>query len=417
MNVLTNFNKVIKSQNIHLWLISLILITLPLKHSVNSLFIIIAVIYSTYNYITTQNKPKLEINKVTIIFISIYLLAIVSLLWSIDLEGSIRGLSQKLSYLILPLLFVFIPKLKAKNINLIFSIFSKAIVVYAIYCITIGLLLYFKNGNLNDLFYHNLSKPLNNINAIYMSTYTAFSLLYFFTKKLKQKWEYFYLFILSSFLVLLSSKLVISVTFMMLILSIFYNKNEIKGQFIKTFFLISVLISVVFLSKKIIDRFNVEIKNTHLSEVLVKKEFGQIYYWTGASLRLFQIRVFLELIEEDAVFLTGYGIDASQNMLKKKYIQYNLYPGFYKYNFHNQYLQIFAELGILGFLLLISLFYLCFHKALINKSFLFLSFTFLIAILCITESFLWRQRGMVFFITVTLLFLKESSQSINIKKF
>ncbi len=414
MNVLSKF---IDSQEIDMWLISLVLITLPLKHSINSVVIIITFLYFLYNYSVNKNKPKLEINPISISFISIYLLAIISLSWSVDIDESIKGLSQKLSYLILPILFVLIPKLSKSELNLIFSNFSKAVVLYALYCLSVGLFSYLKSSNSDVLFYHNLSKPLDNINAIYMSTYTAFSLLYFFTKKLKQKSDYFYLTVLSVFLVLLSSKLVISVTLIAIGLSPLFFKKETKKRILKTFFLISTLIILIFLSKKIVDRFTIEINNTNFSEVFSKNEFGQVYYWTGASLRLFQIRAFVELLEEDAIFFSGYGIDASQDMLKKKYIQYNLYPGFYHFNFHNQYLQIFSELGLLGLLFLISIFYFSLKEAYVNKNFFYLSFIILIAILCVTESYLWRQRGMVFFITVTLLFFKEKDQSINIKSF
>jgi len=250
-----------------------------------------------------------------------------------------------------------------------------------------------------------------------MSTYTAFSLLFFFIKKLKKKSDYFYLAVLSVFLVLLSSKLIISITLLAIGFSPLFFKKETKKRILKTIFLISTLIIIIFLSKKIVDRFTIEINNTNFSEVLSKKEFGQVYYWTGASLRLFQIRAFIELFEEDQILFKGYGIDASQSMLKKKYIQYNLYPGFYHFNFHNQYLQVFSELGLLGLLFLLSVFYFSLKEAYINKNFFSLSFIILIAILCITESYLWRQRGMVFFITVTLLFFKEKDQSVNIKKF
>jgi len=414
MNVLSKY---INRQKVDLWLVSLVLITLPLKHSINSAVIIFTFLYFLYNYLINKNKPKLEINQISIAFISIYLLAIVSLIWSVDIDESIKGLSQKLSYLILPILFVLIPKLSTSELNIVFSNFSKSVVLYALYCLSIGLFSYLKSSNIDALFYHNLSKPLNNINAIYMSTYTAFSLLFFFIKKLKKKSDYFYLAVLSVFLVLLSSKLIISITLLAIGFSPLFFKKETKKRILKTIFLISTLIIIIFLSKKIVDRFTIEINNTNFSEVLSKKEFGQVYYWTGASLRLFQIRAFIELFEEDQILFKGYGIDASQSMLKKKYIQYNLYPGFYHFNFHNQYLQVFSELGLLGLLFLLSVFYFSLKEAYINKNFFSLSFIILIAILCITESYLWRQRGMVFFITVTLLFFKEKDQSVNIKKF
>jgi len=156
-------------------------------------------------------------------------------------------------------------------------------------------------------------------------------------------------------------------------------------------------------------RVNTEILKTRTTEVLTKNEFGQNYYWTGFGLRLFQARSYFEMVNEDHVFSMGYGISASQKKLIQKYQAYNIYPGFYNYNFHNQYIQILAELGILGFLLLISIFFLGIINSIKYKNRLFIVFNFLILFLCITESYLWRQRGMVFFITIVLLLYKTPS--------
>src|SRR5699024_9794916 len=91
-----------------------------------------------------------------------------------------------------------------------------------------------------------------------------------------------------------------------------------------------------------------------ITEVFTSEKFSKIYPWTGTTIRLFQARIFFEMLEEDHFFLTGYGINASQQKIIEKQKHYNLYHGYFKYNFHNQYLQTFAELGSMGLLLLFA---------------------------------------------------------------
>ena len=416
MNALANLKEFINKEQVYIWLISSVLISLPLKHHINSLLIFFLFLYAVLFSILNKGTTKFEISTISIPLVLIYILALVSLIWTINTQKSLEGLTQKFSYLLIPLIFILIPRPNQNKVSKIYYNFSIATFLYAIYCMSIGIFLAIKNGNIDNLFYHNLSKPLSDINAIYMSMFTAFALLYIFTKKEKKRKDFIYLLVLSIFLILLSSKLVISITILLIVSSVFFSDRKVKNKFTYPLLVISVLILAILLSGNIIKRFNTETSKTHLSEVLTREEFGQNYYWTGTSLRLFQIRAFVELLSEDNLILKGYGLDASQSMLKKKYKQYNLYSGYYHYDFHNQYLQIFSDLGLLGFLLLLIIFYLCLKEALTNRNFFFFSFIFLIIILCMTESYLWRQRGMVFFITVALLFYNESIKSRYIEK-
>ena len=213
------------------------------------------------------------------------------------------------------------------------------------------------------------------------------------------------------FLLLLSSKIIISFTFLAIVFYLVKIRHNLL--FISALFLLiaSFMLFMPDAPNNVKQRVNTEVIKTRMTEVLTKNEFGQNYYWTGFGLRLFQVRSYFEMVNEDHVFSMGYGISASQKKLIQKYQAYNIYPGFYNYNFHNQYIQILAELGILGFLLLISIFFLGIINSIKYKNLLFIVFNFLILFLCITESYLWRQRGMVFFITVFLLLYKASSNS------
>jgi O-antigen ligase len=82
----------------------------------------------------------------------------------------------------------------------------------------------------------------------------------------------------------------------------------------------------------------------------------------------------------------------------------NNYEGYQNKNFHNQYVQIFADIGFFGFILLLVMLVTNVLKALKNKDFVHFAFAFLMISLFLTESFLLRQRGVVFFVTMYCLF-------------
>jgi O-antigen ligase len=135
-----------------------------------------------------------------------------------------------------------------------------------------------------------------------------------------------------------------------------------------------------------------------------------VYLWTGSSIRLFQGRVFWELLQEEKKYFFGYGFNSSQEQIKAKHIQYNLYPGFHNYNFHNQYLQTMAELGIIG-LLSLGFILINFLKIPFKSRSLFpILIAVVFLILFLTESYLVRQRGIVYFLFYYCLIIKYAQQ-------
>ena len=97
-------------------------------------------------------------------------------------------------------------------------------------------------------------------------------------------------------------------------------------------------------------------------------------------------------------------------MLEEKGLKYNVFQGnettegYQKKNFHNQYIQVFSELGFIGFVFLILILFVNLKNALKNKDFTHIVFAILMISLFLTESFLWRQRGVVFFTAFYCLF-------------
>jgi O-antigen ligase len=74
------------------------------------------------------------------------------------------------------------------------------------------------------------------------------------------------------------------------------------------------------------------------------------------------------------------------------------------YNPHNQFLQIFAEIGLIGILLFIAVLYFAVRQARKQKDVLYLFLIFSLVINCLFESMLQRQSGIVFYIVFITLF-------------
>lgn len=394
-------------------LIATVLVTLPLGFAMNSISIILLFLFGIYKSIKEKRKLTLPKDLIFFLLCGVYILSIFSLLWTDNFSNTTNGLTSFISYLILPISFLLHANLQKNKLKVI-EVFAFSLTIYALYCVLMGFLNYIKTADVSFLFYHKLSNNLYELNAIYLSVFVSFAFGYFLSKKNKSKLHYASLFILAVFMILLSSKIIVFITFL---LTLFFLVKQFKFQSFfnkKTLFLGLVFSLVIVLaSKNIKERIKIEYDKTSISEALTKKDFGHVYLWTGTSLRAFQLRVFSEIISKKKTFFLGLGLNNSQPTLEDKYKEYNLYEGFFSYNFHNQYIQIFAELGILGLLFLVVLFVIPFYEAIKSNDFLLLYFITIIATVCLTESFLWRQRGMVFFITILLLLYIPKTQKIR----
>lgn len=393
--------KDIKSLNIIELLTLLILLTLPLKHSFNSISIILFAVFSTYKYFKEKEWKtpfiKAVMNK-NYYFIILFIYMSLSYVWSIDKESTLKGIRIALPLLIIP---IFYKDHKVNNINTILRLYVIGITSFIIFCLIKALINFSIKESTDVFFYHKLSKNLFNNNAIFLSIFVAFSYLSLIYKNnlFKIKTRMLLIAINLVFLVLLSSKNIIIST--VLISIIFALKNKINLKTILFLALLTICFSV-----KIKERIFIEIEKTNLNEVLKTQKFPNNYIWSGIGLRVFQQKIFLELFDQNNKIL-GCGLQSSQKIINEKYKDYGLYKGFYGYNLHNQYSQITLELGILGLILLLYSLVVFFKNALTNKNDLYLSVLILLILLFFTESYLWRQKGVVFFVITNLLFFKK----------
>jgi O-antigen ligase len=402
----------------------LVLISIPLGYAMGSIAVGLFVFITLINF----KKSNVIINKNLILPIVLYCLMLISTLWSSNLNDTFKALSKTIPFLLIPICFLVSPKFSDLQKQKTLFYFSTGMVLFAIYYLVKAIIRYAFSQNPDVFFYHEL--VTEDVNAIHVSVFMTVACFYYITKAKKSLADKLAIVTLMVLIVLLSSKNII-LTFLVLLL-VYYSRNQksltLKSIVRTSLFLIFLIVFI--LTGKIKDRFLIEIEsnfkentinqsignadnkvyNLSIKQAWSQEKFKANDYFTGTAFRVYQIRIFFELLQEDPIFFGGYGLNASQFRVVQKGIEHQVYlgdathEGYQNKNFHNQYIQFFAELGIFGLLFLITMLAINLKNALKTKDFVSISFAALMISLFLTESFLSRQRGVVFFIMLYCLF-------------
>lgn len=427
-NILLKTKEVLKSAEGSLYLLAIVLSTLPLGNIYVSIATILFLVITFFNI----NKSQLEAKKYFYIPIVFFLLMILSLIWSVNIQSSLSGVQKSLSFIVFPFAFFALPKCNNELLKKIFKIFSFSMSLYALFYLLNALVAFIGTNDFSLFFYNNLV-PIDP-GAIYMSVFASFALFYFIQLSHRNVFEIMALTILTIFLFLLSSKSIMTVDFIIIICYYAFFAEIPSSTKTLTIFMVSVfLFFSVFFVKEVKERFMIEyetafvdntlenslekskikVHNISIKEAWNSTKFNKTDFFPGTALRIYQIRIFKEIMLENNKFLTGFGLEASQEQIRLKASENNLHQDYGQYNFHNQYLQTFAELGILGLLVLVVLLFVNITNALRNKDFLHIAFSITMIMLFLSESFFCRQRGIVFFIVLYCLFNATTAKKPN----
>lgn len=407
--------------NISFLFILLLIVTIPLPFAVNNIALGLLIISVFVNF------RKTEFNKKQILFLPIimFLLMAVSFFWSINKQETLSAIPKEIALLLLPLVFMKIQLSNTQKDKLL-KYYSYSMVILVIVFLLRAIIRYAINQDIRTFFYHG--EDYNDfglvpklLNAIHVSVFVALAFFYFFTKETKSRIDIIFSFLLSGFIILLSSKNVILVFIFLILIYYFYYSKASHKMRLRNLIIFGGIILIGLSFGKIKQRFQEEFRNNapnslspnvtstlengvhniSIYEAWNNETFSPNDFFPGTAFRVYQARIFFELLKEESIFLNGFGLNASTEKLIEKEKKYNLYNGYGTFNFHNQYIQNFAEIGVVGFLLLVIMLVISLKNAINNKDFMHFSFTILMISLFLTESFLWRQRGVVFF---TLLF-------------
>lgn len=396
---------------------ALVLICIPLPvifGSISSMLFILLFLF-------LERKKMFNSSFALFLPISLFFLMMISLLWSIDFAETKNSFQKEILLLLFPIVFLFYKKYNKQQLYKSIEIYSFFMVVFAVFKLVLAVYNYMQTKNINVFFYHELVSL--DLNAIYVATFSSFALFYFLQLSKKNNLHQFCIAILTLFVFLLSSKSIIFIDVILIVY--FYARFAIIPKSVKFFTISAVLIFVfssLFFVKQIRNRFLIEyqtafvdntvntnspnatVYNVSINQAWNNEVFYAYNYFPGGALRVYQFRIFCEMVASDQVFFYGYGHNAAQSKIKEKEVQHHLYKGYGDFNFHNQYVQTFAELGFFGFLILIMMVFINIRNAFKSKDFLHIVFAVTTLFLFLTESMLCRQRGIVYFITLYCIF-------------
>ena len=403
----------------------LILITLPTIMAINNvstaIFILSVLIFNRNSKVSTQ------VTLLVPILLFVWMAA--SYFWTVDVSRTTAAISKEITLFLIPVTFLLMRPFSKDQILKLLKYYGYAMVFYAVFFLLRASVRYLISGDQRAFFYHgeyddDFGLVPKLLNAIHVSVYVAVAFFYFLSKEIRSKLDVLCASILFVFIFLLSSKNIIIVFLFLIGIHFFYFSKSSNKMRLRNLTIFILVVGSILSFSKIKNRFLVEFQsntNTSIShnvyneanegvnyisiyEAWNNEKFTQSDYFPGTAFRVYQFRMFLEIFKEEPIFWEGLGLNASLHKLQEKELKYNLYPVYGSFNFHNQYVQNFAELGFVGFLLLIVILFLNIKKAIHNKDFLHISFGILMISLFLTESFLWRQTGVLYFIIFYCLF-------------
>jgi O-antigen ligase len=331
--------------------------------------------------------------------IALYLLHLLSMIYTTDVAEGLNDLRLKITLFLLPLFMMTNQWIDKSKRIILLRIFALLMIVMASLDIGLSFVKFLDSWNF-EVFYYNQLPHLLLSKAHYVAWYYSFALFVILfevlnSKKYKIFWAFgFTLLLISMFL--LASRIYLLAFFVVFFVAIFklfkagyyfFNSWKIVG-------ILCLFLSLLFLFPKTQSRI---LETRHEIQRLLgaetqKQTNPRVYIWDFA----------LSLVMESP--LIGYGIGDAKAELNRSLRDCDAQfwngeeniPIYEKdYNFHNQFIQTWAEVGVVGFLLLIFLMFGPFIRPDVHP--LFLVFLGLTIFGFMTESMLERQAGILFF--------------------
>lgn len=430
MSLLKNITR----EKVNFYSACLFVFSLPFYRWLSSYFLVLWIL--TWIIEADFKKKFLENkNNLVLLFLPIayYLFHIVSIIYSTNLPEGFFDLEVKLAFIVFPLVFFSINDLYRKNFKTLLNVFVAANLTASVICLL-----------------HSLYLSISLVNGAIVfdadATHTGFTTIqllkngasYFMYAPLSMfiHTGYFSLFIVFSISILLFNSLKgcktkIKRVFIIILICYFSVFNYllfsrsgllniaivIAGYFIimaftkksKKIKIINGVIIFVFISF-IIAAFtsNIRFKETINDIKTFKLETRYESYPNYDRLPIWFTS--LKLIEQN--WFLGVGTGDVMDNLKYEYKKHNLTKAYDEgLNVHNQFLETYLGIGLLGFLTLIGIFMIPLFQSLKRKNYLFAFFLITSFVFCFIESMFNSQVGVVYFILFYCIFNKAGNEN------
>jgi len=389
----------------------LFLVTLPYHREVNQCFMGLFL----FSCVWCINKISWRDNKKAIlIFISVYLAALISTIYDPGRDSAYKVLEIQLSLLLVPLLFGASYRRTVFKDNIIKIAFitgtCSALLYLLVYFIVhmrslhLPVAAWLKEEYLN----HHYSKPID-IHAGFFSCYVSlcFFMLVIYLTKVRYWITKMLLLLLILLCVvslfLLTSRSVIILTFISLLCMLVSGIRRVKWYFSVTAGLATVLLLYFFATRsnyfeeRFTDKLDQDVKFSELNKTLengrsvpmdslLKNDGSRIERWVAA----------IELIKKRP--LLGYGTGEEKPQLYRQYREMGLTVTLeQRYDSHNQFLAFAIKSGVLGFLSFTGMLLFAFVHAIRHRNYLYISFLLLSTGVSFVDNYLEVNKGIFFF--------------------
>ncbi|SFC95973.1 O-antigen ligase family protein [Algibacter pectinivorans] len=427
----TKLSNAFKPNNLSVLLIVMSLLGIFFKSNISSITLIILFVFSQINFFIIENKQLKDLKGIFnfksyyVYFIGYFVLVLLSVLYSTDTSTALKYTIRHVAFIFLPISFFCLPKLSLENQLKIRKVYVYWVAILFTFLLINAIinnhlkgysLIDFFQARLENLFgldhekvfieywlftYEGLTQIID-IQPIYLTLFVNVAFVFLLklkeNNKLSNKLFWFFSFYYLLFVLLLSSRSGLGVFILLFIGYVNFimpktNKDRVKGVTITLLFL-SIALGVIFTNP---------ILKYRVMSVLNPSEEHKHLNFSNQSIRLIKWKNALEEIKEAPIL--GHGIGDYKNKLLQRYRINDFKVGLkHEYNAHNQYLDTMLQVGVLGLLVLVLLFFYGLNSPGFEIKFIF--GIFLISF--ITESMFGRHWGVVSF-TLFSCFLRQNN--------
>jgi O-antigen ligase len=390
------------------YLVALLVLIIPIFNRLMPLLLILLVIATVIHPAKRKViKERLKPIKPLFWFIAFYLYHLIGMSYSENLAFGWNDLGIKLSFLVVPLIIAFsdIRLTKDKTVDMIIL----GLFISALIAISKAAFKSIYNLEDNHWAYFTESYLAFSMHRSYYATYMAFGVLLsaerFFTFKTLKYLGAALLFAFITLLTFSKAGILIMVILMIPLLFVFIYRNW--GKWIATIgsaIMVFAVIGAIWFTPTLHLRFQKMVEGvtstSTINNTSVESNESRLIMWSTS----------LRLINENVLFGVGTG-DVSDALDMKNVELGNIGVAKRSLNSHNQYLNTWVQLGLVGFILLFAIMITAMMTALSTR---FMPFVYLIMVIALTmsfESFLETQAGIIPVTLLATLFVIKASKN------
>jgi O-antigen ligase len=357
---------------------------------------IILVSFLVHTLIFINKRNLLHVNRDTLILQSVFIVSLISVIYSPSVSGSLNVISNQLALLLFPfLLAVTSLDLSKYRSQLLHGLtISCTLTVLYLYFDAFHVLLYYhlplKNIFSWTFVNHNFSLPIN-MHATYLSMLLVLCIIYSLYQLFYLQTKFKRIYFISCSLILLAGLIQLSsksafITLLIIIIIGFpwFIISKIKRhQYLFISLVGSVLLINFILSFQVFRfRFLETLKNDLSANSAVVEKYGRADRWHAAW----------DLIKQSPIVGTGTGSEIP--LLRNIYFERKMYGSYLlSLNAHNQYLSFTINSGVVGLVIYLATIGWGFWRSIKKKDLMLFSFLILVTVVSFSEDLLDVNKG------------------------